>query len=60
MAEALGAAATLVSIIGFSAQCFDGCIKGFVLLTSAKNLGKDGDILRSMLDWEHFRLQQFG
>lgn len=39
MAEAVGAAATLISIIGFSAQVFDGCVKGFVLLSTANNLG---------------------
>jgi len=57
--EAVGAAATLVSIIGFSAQVFDGCVKGFVLLSTAHNLGRDADILRSMLDWEQFRLEQW-
>jgi len=59
MAEAVGAAATLVSIIGFSAQVFDGCVKGFVLLSAAQNLGRDADILRSMLEWEQFRLEQW-
>ena len=59
MAEAVGAAATLISIIGFSAQVFDGCVKGFVLLTTARNFGKDADVLRSMLEWEHFRLEQW-
>ena len=57
--EAVGAAATLVSIIGFSFQIFDGCVKGFVLLSTAGNLGRDADILRSMLDWEQFRLEQW-
>ena len=57
--EVVGAAATLVSIIGFSAQVFDGCVKGFVLLSTAHNLGRDADILRSMLDWEQFRLEQW-
>lgn len=57
--EAVGAASTLVSIIGFSFQIFDGCVKGFVLLSAAGNLGRDGDIFRSMLDWEQFRLEQW-
>ena len=60
MAEALGAAATIISIVGFSAQAFDGCVKGFVLLSTAQNLGRDADILRSMLEWEQFRLEQWG
>lgn len=59
MAEAVGAAATLISIIGFSAQVFDGCVKGFVLLSTARNLGGDADILRSMLEWEQLRLEQW-
>ena len=57
--EAVGAAATLVSIIGFSFQVFDGCVKGFVLLSTAGNLGRDADVFRSMLDWEQFRLEQW-
>ncbi|KAL8793017.1 MAG: hypothetical protein Q9195_004421 [Heterodermia aff. obscurata] len=51
--------ATAVSIIGFSAQIFDGCVKGFVLLSTANNLGRDADVFRCMLDWEHFRLEQW-
>ena len=57
--EVVGAAATLVSIIGFSAQVFDGCVKGFVSLSTAHNLGRNADILRSRLDWEQFRLEQW-
>lgn len=57
--EVVGAASTLISIIGFSAQVFDGCVKGFVLLSTAQNLGRDADILRSMLEWEQFRLEQW-
>ncbi|KAL9132838.1 MAG: hypothetical protein Q9175_005983 [Cornicularia normoerica] len=57
--EAVAAASTLVSIIGFSFQVFDGCVKGFVLLSTAGNLGRDAEIFRSMLDWEQFRLEQW-
>ena len=57
--EAVGAASTLISIIGFSFQIFDGCVKGFVLLSTAGNLGRDADIFRAMLDWEQFRLEQW-
>ena len=59
MATGVEAAATVVSILGFSAQIFDGCVKGFVLLSSARNLGRDADIFRCMLDWEQFRLEQW-
>ncbi|MCJ1226263.1 Ankyrin repeat domain-containing protein 44 [Toensbergia leucococca] len=59
MATGLEAAATVFGIVGFSAQVFDGCIKGFVLLSSAHNLGRDADMFRCMLDWEQFRLEQW-
>ncbi|KAL8689625.1 MAG: hypothetical protein Q9218_004751 [Villophora microphyllina] len=59
MATGLEAAATLISIIGFSAQAFDGCVKAFVLLSTARNLGKDADVLRCMIDWEQLRLVQW-
>jgi len=57
--EALAGAATVLSVIGFSAQIFDGCVKGFNLLSSAQNLGRDADMFRCMLDWEQFRLEQW-
>lgn len=57
--EGVAGAATLVSVIGFSVQVFDGCVKGFNLLSSAQNLGRDADMFRCMLDWEQFRLEQW-
>ena len=57
--EGLAGAATLVSVIGFSIQVFDGCVKGFNLLSSAQNLERDADMFRCMLDWEQFRLEQW-
>ncbi|KAI4241143.1 MAG: hypothetical protein LQ352_007495 [Teloschistes flavicans] len=59
MATGLEAAATLISLIGFSAQTFDGCVKAFVLLSTARNLGKDAEILRCMIDWQQLRLTQW-
>ena len=59
MATGLEGAATLVSLIGFTVQVFDGCVKGFALLSSARNLGRDADMFRCMLDWEQFRLQKW-
>ena len=59
MAEAVAAAASLISVIAFAAQVFDGCVKGFVVLSSARNLERDADVLRSMLDWEQYRLEQW-
>ena len=59
MATGIEGVATAVSLIGFSAQIFDGCVKGFNLLSSAQNLGRDADMFRCMLDWEQFRLEQW-
>lgn len=50
--EVVGATATLVSIIAFSFQLSCGCVKGFVLRSTADNLGRDADVLHSILDWE--------
>ncbi|KAL9634777.1 MAG: hypothetical protein Q9164_003884 [Protoblastenia rupestris] len=59
MAEAVAAAASMLSVVGIALQVFDGCVKGFVLMSTAHNLGRDADIMRSMLDWEQYRLEQW-
>lgn len=59
MATGVEGIASVLSVIGFSAQIFDGCVKGFNILSSAQNLGRDADMFRCMLDWEQFRLEQW-
>lgn len=59
MAEAIGAAATLLSIVGVCMQAFDGCIKGLVMLDAVKQFGRDADILHAQLDWQQYRLEQW-
>jgi ankyrin repeat protein len=59
MATGIEGAAAVVGFIGLTAQVFDGCIKGFVLLSTARNLGRDANLLRCMLDWEQFRLEHW-
>ena len=59
MATGIEGVATVVSVIGFAAQIFDGCVKGFNLLSSAQNLGRDAEVFRCMLDWEQYRLEQW-
>lgn len=59
MATGIEGIGAVLSLIGFSAQIFDGCVKGFNLLSSAQNLGQDADMFRCMLDWEQFRLEQW-
>lgn len=59
MATGIEGAAALVGFIGLAAQVFDGCIKGFVFLSTARSLGRDANLLRCMLDWEQFRLEHW-
>ena len=49
---AVGAAA----FISLGVTAFQGCVKGFIILSTARQLGKDGDLLRCKLEWEHYRL----
>ena len=55
----IGEAASIASFISLSFQLFDGCIKGFVLLSAAQELGSRGDMLACELEWEHFHLQNW-
>lgn len=50
----IGEAASIASFISLSFQLFDGCIKGFVLLSAAQDLGSRGDVLACQLEWEHY------
>lgn len=52
----IGEAASIASFISLSFQLFDGCIKGFVLLSAAQELGSRGDVLACQLEWEHYCL----
>ncbi len=55
----MNVAAAAVAFIGFATQVYDGCIRGFVLLSTAHNLGRDADLFRCMLDWEQIRLEKW-
>ncbi|KAI5800426.1 prion-inhibition and propagation-domain-containing protein, partial [Peziza echinospora] len=48
-----------LGIAGFGFSLFATCIKGFLLLSSAKNLSKDASTLRCMLHLEEYRLVQW-
>ena len=54
--DAVGGAATFIAL---GVTVFQGIVKGFVILSTARQLGKDGDLLRSMLEWEHYRLYEW-
>ena len=55
----IGEAASIASFISLSFQMFDGCIKGFVLLSAAQELGSKGNVLACQLEWEHYRLHRW-
>ena len=55
----VGEIASVASFISLSFQLFDGCIKGFVLLSAAQELGSRGDVLACQLEWEHYRLHEW-
>lgn len=49
-----------LGVVGFSFQLFAACTKGFLVLSSALNLGKDASTLRCMLNLEEYRFHQWG
>lgn len=55
----IGEAASIAGFISLSFQLFDGCIKGFVLLSAAQDLGSRGDVLACQLEWEQYCLQKW-
>lgn len=55
----IGEAASIASFVSLSFQLFDGCVKGFVLLSAAQELGSRGDVLACRLEWEHYCLQKW-
>jgi Prion-inhibition and propagation len=59
MAGGLGEAAAVLGLVSGVITLFDGCVKGFVLLSTASELGSKGDVLRCQLEWEHFRLNSW-
>lgn len=59
MAAGLGEAASAISIVSLTIQLFDGCIKGFVLLSAAQDLGSRAEVLMCRLEWEHYCLNRW-
>ena len=45
--------------VSLSFQVLGGCVKGFMLLSDAHNLGKDALLLRTMLNLEEYRFVQW-
>ncbi|PMD16723.1 hypothetical protein NA56DRAFT_649282 [Hyaloscypha hepaticicola] len=59
MADPLSVAAGAAGLISLSLQLFGSCIKGFVLLSTARNLEKDASIIVCMLNFEEIRLTEW-
>lgn len=50
---------TVLAVVSLSFEVFAGCIKGFVMVSNAHNLGKDASYLRTMLNLEEYRFTQW-
>ena len=53
-------AASIVGISSFAIQTFQGCVQGFQLVDKAQHIGNDGDLFRTGMMWEEYRLMQWG
>ena len=56
MATPVDAVAGIAGLISLGITAFQGCVQGFIILSTAHHLGKDADDLRSRIEWEHYRL----
>ncbi|KAL8901346.1 MAG: hypothetical protein Q9207_005241 [Kuettlingeria erythrocarpa] len=57
--DPLSVAGLGLGAVSLAFQLFAGCIKGFVLLSTAQNLGKDGTTLLCMLNLQEIRLTEW-
>ena len=57
--DPITAAGLAISVVSLSFEVFAGCIKGFVLLSTAHNLGKDSSTLICMLNLQELRLTEW-
>lgn len=49
-------AAAGVSFVSFALQCFQGCVQAFEFFETTQNIGSDGDLLRTGLEIQKYRL----
>ncbi|MCJ1304433.1 hypothetical protein MMC08_007245 [Hypocenomyce scalaris] len=59
MADLFSTAAGAVGVVSLSLQLLGGCIKGFVLLSTAQNLGKDASTIVCMLELQEIQLTEW-
>ena len=50
---------TTLAVVSLSFQVFGGCVKGFQLLSKARNLGKEASLLQTLLALEEYRFIQW-
>ncbi|RYO86470.1 hypothetical protein DL764_009003 [Monosporascus ibericus] len=53
-------AAGVVGIASFAFQTFQGCVQAFQFVERAQLIGYDGEVFRTGLLWERYRLMQWG
>lgn len=56
MASGLDVAAAGVGFVSLGVMLLQGCVKGFVLLSTAQNFGADADMIRCEIEFEQYRL----
>lgn len=54
------AAASITALISFSVAIFQGCVKGYQLLSQAKHADQDVARIRCFLQWEEVKFVEFG
>src|SRR5947209_18314122 len=59
MTDPIGPAAGAVGVASLSLQLLGGCIKGFVLLSTARNLGSDASTIVCMLELQEIQLTEW-
>jgi hypothetical protein len=57
--DPVSASGVSIAVVSLSFQLFAGCVQGFVLLSTAHNLGKDASTIRCMLNLEEYRLMEW-
>ena len=57
--DPISASGIAIGAVSLTFQVFAGCIKGFVLLSTAHNLGRDSSTLICMLNLQEFRLTEW-
>lgn len=59
MTDPFSTAAGAVGVVSLSLQLLGGCIKGFVLLSTAHNLGNDASTIACMLELQEIQLTEW-